>query len=332
MTMKLYAFAALVCLAGCKKDKDEKEEQTFAQAMEIVCTAHTAPDAESANPAERQKAISDHVKETVTHPEALMVFEEVAVAHPSRRAGLLEDAAKKAGLPGCAILDVFDPVRRLAIPELPGAALDPFEDAHLMIVSDSVVVVEGRQLELEKLEQFARALLDANRVVQQAEPDPTIAIAADPATRYERLFAVVSALVRAGARPVLLVRDGSRVGTIPLAVPDKKADDPSVPTSGEAPVGMAVALTSTEMIVWSTSGLEGTLPQPLATVPHDQLGELEKTLAGVAERRWAGRDRSADDQQIILMFDGAIPAKTVVAVMAAARKSFPQLLWSRGIE
>jgi biopolymer transport protein ExbD len=333
MTMKLHALAALACLAACKgKDEKKAEAQSFAQAMEIVCTAHGVPAAENANPAERQQAISEHVKETVTNPEAILVFESVSVAAPAERARILEEAAKKAGLPGCAMIEALDPVRRLAIPELPEAALDPFDEAPLMVVSESVVAVEGRQLELERVESFIGALFDANRYVQEREPDLTIAVAADPETRFQRLFDVVHALVKAGARPVLLVRDGSRVGSIPLAIPDKKPEDPSMPAAAEAPVGMIVAMTTTEMLVWSTSGLEGTLQQPLAKLPHDQLGELEKTLAGIAERRWAGKTRSNDDQQIILMFDAAIPAQKVVAVMAAARKSFPQLLWGRGFE
>jgi biopolymer transport protein ExbD len=272
----------------------------------------------------------------VTNPEALIVFEEVAVAAPAKRTAILEDAARKAGLDGCAMLETLDPTRRLAIPELPGAALEPFEDAYVMVLSESVVVVEGKQLEMDRVEAFAHALLEqaAARVkAEGGEPRRTVGIAADPETRYDRLFTAVHALVKAGAAPVMLARDGSRVGAIPIDVPDMApAAAPSAPVPAEDPLGMIVAVTPGEMIVFSTSGQEGTLQQPLLTVPHDRLADLAQKLTDVAKRRWEGRERSEDDERIVLMFDGKTPASTVVAVMAVARESFPRLLWSRGFE
>jgi hypothetical protein len=113
------------------------------------------------------------------------------------------------------------------------------------------------------------------------------------------------------------------------------------------------------MILWSASGLEGTLAAPKASFkrvgkdgepcdgpymcesnvcdantqrcvqgkdepqPVFDARALNKALVEIATRRYAGKQRKADTYQIILQADGSIPYSTVVSAMGAMRCTLP---------
>ena len=130
----------------------------------------------------------------------------------------------------------------------------------------------------------------------------------------------------------------------------------------DQPLKLFVSITRDRMILWSISGLEGTLDAPKATFPRtgrdgescdgpymcesnfcrnttqkcepspakdvplpvfDYRG-LSNALFEIANRRYAGKQRKADTYQIILMADGAIPYNTIASVMAAMRCKLPE--------
>ena len=129
----------------------------------------------------------------------------------------------------------------------------------------------------------------------------------------------------------------------------------------EQPLKLVVSITRDRMMLWSISGLEGTLTAPKATFPRTgRDGEpcdgnymcesnfclnttqrcspspahevplpvfdyraLSSTLFEIANRRYAGKQRKPDTYQIILMADGAIPYNTIASVMAAMRCKMP---------
>lgn len=154
---------------------------------------------------------------------------------------------------------------------------------------------------------------------------------------------------------------------IDTALPDKKAPEaiaqanPS-PNPDEQPLKMVVSITRDRIVLWSISGLEGTLQVPKATFPRtgrdgdscdgaymcesnfcrnttqkcepsphkdiplpvfDYRG-LSNALFEIANRRYAGKQRKADTYQIILMADGAIPYNTIASTMAAMRCKMPE--------
>jgi biopolymer transport protein ExbD len=129
----------------------------------------------------------------------------------------------------------------------------------------------------------------------------------------------------------------------------------------EQPLKLVVSITRDRMMLWSISGLEGTLTAPKATFPRagrdgdscdgsymcesnfcrdttqkcepsphkdiplpvfDYRG-LSNALFEIANRRYAGKQRKRDTYQIILMADGAIPYNTIASVMAAMRCRMP---------
>lgn len=152
---------------------------------------------------------------------------------------------------------------------------------------------------------------------------------------------------------------------IDTTLPDKAPPNPTnvvQPSTNpdEQPLKLFVSIKRDEMILWSASGLEGTLAMPKATfkrvgkdgepcdgaymcesnacdgekqqcVPSadepqpvfDYRG-LNKELIEIATRRYAGKQRKLDTYQMILQADGAIPYSTIVSTMAAMRCALPE--------
>jgi biopolymer transport protein ExbD len=140
-----------------------------------------------------------------------------------------------------------------------------------------------------------------------------------------------------------------------IAQPNQNPDD--------QPLKLFVSITSDKMILWSASGLEGTLQEPKATFArtgHDNdscdgaymceggycndtrhcsappAGQslpaptpvfdyraLSTALFEIANRRYSGKLRKRDTYQIFLMADGAIPYGTIASVMSAMRCKLP---------
>lgn len=153
---------------------------------------------------------------------------------------------------------------------------------------------------------------------------------------------------------------------IDTTLPDKAPPNPTNVTQpstnpDDQPLKLFVSIKRDEMILWSASGLEGTLTQPKASFrrtgkdgetcdgpymcesnlcsPESQkcipsrddpqpvydYRALNTALIEIANRRYAGKQRKADTYQIILQADGAIPYATIVSTMAAMRCVLPEL-------
>lgn len=106
------------------------------------------------------------------------------------------------------------------------------------------------------------------------------------------------------------------------------ADDPN-----DKPLQLVISVTMTEIVVWSVTGMEGTLQAPQATVPRlgqDDNGaprydyaRLNRVLHEIASRRWGRKLRKLPTFQAVLQPDGAIPYATIIAVMDAMRCKLP---------
>ena len=151
---------------------------------------------------------------------------------------------------------------------------------------------------------------------------------------------------------------------IDTTLPDKAPPNPTNVTQpstnpDDQPLKLFVSVKRDEMILWSASGLEGTLTQPKAVfrrtgkdgdacdgpymcesnvcdgqkqacvasreAPQEVFDyrALNKALVEIATRRYAGKMRKTDTYQIILQADGSIPYSTLVATMAAMRCVLP---------
>ncbi len=151
---------------------------------------------------------------------------------------------------------------------------------------------------------------------------------------------------------------------IDTTLPDKAPPNPTsvaqpATNPDDQPLKLFVSVKRDEMILWSASGLEGTLQAPKAVFrrtgkdqedcdgpymcesnmctngkcvpsaeepqPVFDFRALNKALIEIATRRYAGKQRKADTYQIILQADGQIPYSTIVAAMAAMRCPLPEI-------
>jgi biopolymer transport protein ExbD len=150
--------------------------------------------------------------------------------------------------------------------------------------------------------------------------------------------------------------------TLPDKAPPTQNTQVTNPSTNpdDQPLKMVVSITRDRAILWSISGLEGTLQQPKLTFPrtgrdgdtcdgnymcesNSCSNDTQKCVAGkdvpqpvfdyrainnalfeIANRRYTGKQRKAETYQGILMADGGIPYSTIVAVMSAMRCKLPE--------
>ena len=155
---------------------------------------------------------------------------------------------------------------------------------------------------------------------------------------------------------------------INTTLPDRKADTtPSTPTPAtspdDQPLKLFVSVKRDNLILWSVSGLEGTLQQPKDVIgrtgrdgtdcdggymcesgycseartcgtppppmvpaqptPVFDYRKLNNDLFEIANRRYTGKQRKADTYQIVLQASPEIPFATIASVMAAMRCKMP---------
>lgn len=183
-------------------------------------------------------------------------------------------------------------------------------------------------LKIPRLEQFVRALVAAEH-----PPSDGANVVIDQSLPYrlaiEILFSAKSAPIK---RFGLVAKMPGDLGIVPITLPDKVTDKPK--PSG---LKMVVAITKQKILLWSISGLEGTLQAPKLTVAIGEADKLTPALAEIVKRRFKGK-REAVDRQILVMADGDVPMKIVMPVMFAIRAAgdgselFPDIQLSTGFE
>lgn len=161
------------------------------------------------------------------------------------------------------------------------------------------------------------------------------------------------------------VSAGLILAQIDTALPDKAPPNTNVAQPAqnpdEQPLHLFVSVKRDEMILWSASGLEGTLTTPKPgnvfkrtgrdgeqcdgaymcesntcdantgrciagrdeIAPVFEYRKLNDALFEVANRRYLGKQRKRETYTISLQADGAIPYATLVSVMAAMRCKLP---------
>src|SRR6185503_10738652 len=131
---------------------------------------------------------------------------------------------------------------------------------------------------------------------------------------------------------------GFILGQINTTLPDSVPADQVSPTEpaknpDDKPLQPIVSTTKQGMLLWSISGLEGTLEAPKARVnrlntkpdeaPAYDYKVLNDALYEIAARRWKGKIRSLDTYEIILQADPDIPYETIVHILDAVRRKLP---------
>ncbi|HLL23810.1 MAG TPA: biopolymer transporter ExbD [Kofleriaceae bacterium] len=153
--------------------------------------------------------------------------------------------------------------------------------------------------------------------------------------------------------------------TLPDRAPPQVAPTTPQQNPDEQPLKLFVSVKRDEMILWSATGLEGTLSQPKPgyifkrtgrdgepcdgpymcetnyceartqtcapspakddLAPVFEYRKLNDALFEIASRRYGGRPRKRETYAIVLQADGAIPYATIVSIMSAMRCKLPPL-------
>jgi len=163
-----------------------------------------------------------------------------------------------------------------------------------------------------------------------------------PRVSYRIVFHVILSArhaTRDHFRIVVAASDGS-LGSLPLLLP---AQMTVVPAAPDPPVQLILSVTERRVLLWSISGLEGTLQAPrleLAAAPGRTRSpfdtkRLNGELAALADARWPGGVPPAEQREIIIQANPDIPFQTIVDLMVAVRahpdgrELFPHILFGR---
>jgi biopolymer transport protein ExbD len=360
MSAVAMAAAALAGLVGAACSEEEPE-QSFAEGMTIVCAA--SPDDLARLPGRLKNR---QVRELVA----------AAASQPRHRLpAAIDRAARRAGLTRCRILDSIGPVLPFDPPSAAGKVdIGGVEGPLLVIATDAirleeraiVPLVSGKvpdsamrdgplgltiQPLVPALQQWVRPAVDGPG--HHGRPASTgvgvfATLLVAPSVSYRVVFQVIASARDAGAsRFVILVAspDGS-LGAFELRLPQHVSAAQLSESAGDPPVQLIVSLTERKLLLWSLSGLEGTLQKPrleLAARPDGggaalhqfDTARLQSTLAALADARWAGGVPPDGQREIIVQGDRDTPFQTIVDVMVAAgaradgRELFPDVLFGR---
>jgi hypothetical protein len=291
MTRALLLLFALLGPAACGT-----KAQSFREGVEIICSAGDEPSLAHANPADRQARMSDWIEARLRNAEARTLFAAIADASPDVRQSLLGDAAKRAGLDRCALVDAV-PVASAPrdVPDARDGKLDPLPPGSTVVLGAGVT---------------GAAVAEAIA----AQPPGAMLLAPTPSTAYELLGAAIAS-ARAAHPDVVIVANGpDGPGGIPL----------TFVSTGPAPtdLGLIIAVTRDEIMVFSTSGRAGTIMAPQWRGPLTAREELRAALAAIP---------TPGDRRVTVMADNALTAADVVPVMAIARHSFPDIIFPVGL-
>jgi len=247
-------------------------------------------------------------------------------------------------------------------PKVSGAAplLSTFPGP-VLVATPSGIVVEGKSIvslvgsEVDPSEKDGGALgLKISRLTDflgQLPKEPgrdRLILAMDREHTYKLLIEIIFSAKHkaAGFRDfVLVARHGTDQVGIPLRLPDKKPPaimPPEPADPSDPPLKLVVAITKSDIIVWSISGLEGTLAAPRAkwalTEP-DVMKKLNDLLGQIAKNRWGGKPRPENSYNLMVMADGPIKLQTIAEVFVAVRQTpdgkerlFPDIELSTGFE
>jgi hypothetical protein len=253
-------------------------------------------------------------------------------------------------------------LRALTLPALvaPSRA-DNVPAGPLVVVTEKAIVVDGRAMVVIADKRVDPAAIADDGLGRRIGPIATwadswsktpaaaasdaVLVAIDPALPSGLALDVILSFLPSKQRSfAFVVRTPDGPGTLPLLMPTApppKPTDPAV-NPDDLPVQLVVTLTPDRVVLWSMSGLEGTLANPKLelTPPTDAtwLARLRDDLTDLAKRRWGGRTQPEDQKTIVVMVDANVASGDLVNVIGAVRSDakgnplFPDVRLSTGFD
>jgi hypothetical protein len=192
-----------------------------------------------------------------------------------------------------------------------------------VIEGNAVAAIHDGELEGAVNMRHPRIRELVDRVLEEARrasrPTDRIAIAADGRLPSSVLAATLLSARSRELRGFDLVVGGGRDETVlPIELPRPKPKrPPTMPDAPDEDVGLLVSISGPEVVLWSTSGLEGTLRAPKLRVPlapaAERTAALRKALADIVARR--GKKGST----LIVISGRDVTVQTLVELFAAVR-------------
>lgn len=343
--MRRWPLLLIACAACGKSGKSQGEGQPYKDAVSIVCHADDAPGFAEAEPAQRASVMSAYVADQVTNAEVLAMIDAIGPATALGRRNLLHEAIIKAGLDTCPALELIAP---WPVPDVGAARLETLDARGVVVITEDGVLIADTMV----VPLVAFAVDDAEvdegvitKLAAQIEPVASIhpgslTLIVDPRTPYRLLYQVIYSVKAVYHRFALTATSDTMRGVVPIVLPDAGAAPPSPELALELEQ-MVIGLSGDAATVFSLSGREGTLTQPLLRAPLTDLPatqtQLQDALATVVRRRWEGRTRPSASRRIVVIASDDVIASVLVPVLASVRAKgedelYPDLALSAGLE
>ncbi len=343
--------------AACKK----QEPQSLPAALELLCDAPRVLALDELAARERSQRLTAYLEEHVRHPQGRALIASAAASDPSA-AGDLRAAVDAAGLTACPLIDepvVESELPPARLPSAPAVALSSDVPLTRVVVDAAGIALAGQRVVALERGVVAPALLvgrDEDLVIEplrsalkshalEIEAIPPLGIVIDRAAPFVLLEHVLRTARETGFEELALIALGDEgLGALPVSLPRGHRSAQPAEAAGEGAMLLkpVVTILGQRLILWSASGIEGTMQSPRLSLaaatpaPSFDLAPLSVSLAELVARHWPG-ERPGDSERIVLMFDGATPVQTVVDVIAAVRATaegrplFPHVGLSSGL-
>ncbi|MBA2538881.1 MAG: biopolymer transporter ExbD [Deltaproteobacteria bacterium] len=207
--------------------------------------------------------------------------------------------------------------RPVEVPTVAGSGYDSLDVNRLSLVATrGSIIIDGQpitrtsahELVIPQLKQVLDQRLEAG-----TKPELTMFL--DKATPYRSLIEIVFTAREAGIKEFYLATQTTR-GAVAARLTMPRNDE----LADAATPGMMVSVLEHEILIWSRSGLEGSLAKPkhAIRIGPDALHQLTSALSSIAQRWWPA-DRHDPSRVIALQADANVPAQTIAHVIGAVR-------------
>lgn len=205
--------------------------------------------------------------------------------------------------------------RPVEVPIVAGTGYDALDVNRLSLVATPrSLVIDGTPIAFEHTADLV--IPQVKQVLQQrlagrAKPELTMFL--DRTTPYRSLIEIAVSAREAGVKELYFATqtsNGAVAAPLALLSPAEVANVP----------GIMVSVLEREILIWSRSGLEGTLAKPKRSISFDHpyaLRELTSTLEEIVQRWWLPRDA----RTVSLQADETVPVQTIAHVIGALRET-----------
>lgn len=203
------------------------------------------------------------------------------------------------------------------VPIVAGTGYDALDVNRLSLVATPrSLIVDGQAVRFEHRDDLVVPQVKQVLAQRLERPDrpghaKALTLFLDRTTPYRSLVELAVTAREAGVDELYLAtQTASGPVEAPLALP---AEPDGMP-------GIMVSVLEREILIWSRSGLEGTLAKPRRAIPFSHphaLRELTATLDDIVQRWWLPRD----PRVVSLQADPSVPVQTIAHVIGALRET-----------